>query len=1167
MTFEELKSTIEESGLFDKKFYLKTYRDARKADDTIIDHFIKVGLPKNRKPNQYFDPIWYSEYYKDVKEDAIYPFVHYVLYGSKENRKTKQNQITPIKKVETQKKVILDSVSIDLQAYLEANEDIVDAISKSLIKDAKEHFTKYGKEEVRLGKRILYKNLPYYSESEYLAQRPDVQEAIDAGNYTGTLFDHYLEFGAKELLETLSVVEVVKGTVLEPYDSWSNVNQLTPNRLKYLLSNLENVSVKPLISVVVPVYNPPLKYLQKAIDSVINQIYTNWEICIVDDCSTNTFVKPYLENLSRKYTNINIAYNKKNTHISEATNRAVEMAKGDYLVFLDQDDLLELDAFAEIVLYVNKHPNAEVIYSDDDKIDTEGKKFAPQFKPDWSPEYLLSFMYCGHLKCVKKSLYISLGGFRKGFEGSQDFDFFLRAGEKAKEVGHIPRVLYHWRVIPGSTAAGGNEKNYSFEAGINAVQETLDRQHIQAEAYQPKWAMENGAGIYAIKFPDEGKSVAIIIPTKNGYDLLKRCIDSLKKTTYKNYKIYIIDNDSDDEKTLQYLKTLKECEILKISSPESGFSYSYVNNEAVKCVKEELVLFLNNDTEVINPQWLSQMVGYLQFEGVGSVGARLLFPNDTIQHAGILHGITHGFPITSNRNAPEWDWGYLASAITSKNFTAVTAACMLTPRALFESMGGFDDIDFSVAFNDCDYGYRLYNSGYRNVLAPEALLYHYEGASRGHGDKPIEESAYIRKYGKWKDPYYNPNLALNCANYAVDAKSVVLHDIPKFRVLMVTHNLNLEGAPKSFYEMAKGLKRLGLIEPVVLSHVDGPLLKLYEEEGIEVKIIDNFNLFSLDSIEAVEAFLDRQIELISSLNVDVIYGNTIELFWAMQCAKKLDLPSIWNIRESEEPFSSYDHNPIIKQLMIESLRYPYRVVFVADATKNVYEYLNTQHNFMTIYNGFDEELAKEKTKDIDRAKAREILNVSENEVCILVLGTVCERKGQKDLVYAVQQLQDSYTDNVKVYIVGDRKTLEYSAEMHQLIAELPQHKRDKIVVVDETMDIYKYYMASDIFVCSSRVESFPKVIQEAMYYELAIITTPVYGIVEQVKDNVSALYYQPANIEELTKNLEKLLTDGKLRNKLAQNAKIALDVLPTTQEMSMAYEEVFQEAWLSGKSR
>ena len=492
---------------------------------------------------------------------------------------------------------------------------------------------------------------------------------------------------------------------------------------------------------------------------------------------------------------------------------------------------------------------------------------------------------------------------------------------------------------------------------------------------------------------------------------------------------------------------------------------------------------------------------------------------------------------------------------------------MLTPRALFESMGGFDDEDFSVAFNDCDYGYRLYNSGYRNVLAPEALLYHYEGASRGHGDKPIEESAYIRKYGKWKDPYYNPNLALNCANYAVDAKSVVLHDIPKFRVLMVTHNLNLEGAPKSFYEMAKGLKRLGLIEPVVLSHVDGPLLKLYAEEGIEVKIIDNFNLFSLDSIEAVEAFLDRQIELISSLNVDVIYGNTIELFWAMQCAKKLDLPSIWNIRESEEPFSSYDHNPIIKQLMIESLRYPYRVVFVADATKNVYEYLNTQHNFMTIYNGFDEELAKEKTKDLNRVKARDMLNVAENEVCILVLGTVCERKGQKDLVHAVQQLQDSYMDSVKVYIVGDRKTLEYSVEMHQLIAELPQHKRDKIVVVDETMDIYKYYMASDIFVCSSRVESFPKVIQEAMYYELAIITTPVYGIVEQVKDNVSALYYQPANIEELTMNLEKLLTDNELRNKLAQNAKIALDVLPTTQEMSMAYEEVFKEGWLSGKSR
>jgi len=580
-----------------------------------------------------------------------------------------------------------------------------------------------------------------------------------------------------------------------------------------------------------------------------------------------------------------------------------------------------------------------------------------------------------------------------------------------------------------------------------------------------------------------------------------------------------------------------------------------------------LLLFLNNDTEVINPKWLSQMVGYMQFQGVGSVGARLLFPDNRIQHAGILHNISHGFPMTSGRLLADWEWGYMASTVTSKNFLAVTAACMLTPKKLFEELNGFDEKDFAVAFNDCDYGYRVYKAGYRNVLAPEAKLYHYEGATRGHGDKPVEEANYIRKYGDWLDPYYNENLALNCSDYKVDSKTLILHQVPKFRLMMVTHNLNLEGAPKSFYELAKTLKRKGSIEPVIVSHTSGPLIELYEEEGIDVHIIEGFNLFNVDTQEKVESFLQKQIELIRLLNIDVVYGNTIETCWAMRCAKLLNLPCVWNIRESEEPFSSYNHNLKIKNRMLQAIEYPYKVVFVADATKEVYEPLNTQNNFMTIYNGFDEELAKKRTQNLDRESIRKELNIDANEVCILALGTVCERKGQIDLVQAIEKLDDKYVEKIKVYIVGDRKSLPYSQRMHEIIETLPLSKQKKIVVVDETMDVHKYYMASDIFVCNSRVESFPKVIQEAMYYKLAIITTPVFGIVEQVKDNVSALYYQPEDINKLTENLKKLLDNKEFKKQIAKNAKIVLDVLPTANEMGLAYEKVFQEAWLSGESR
>jgi len=1057
-------------------------------------------------------------------------------------------------------KIIKNSNIFDERYYLFTYEDIrlrdVDPIL---------HYIRYGANEGRNPSENF--NTKYYLHTYDDVKRSCINPLV-----------HYILYGNKEGRKQQENSKKQTSThqhtkqlptlhKIERYEAWQQVNQLSHNRKELLLSCLHKASYHPTLSIIIPVYNPLLTFLEQAVQSVVSQIYTQWEICIVDDRSTHSYVKSYLENLQRQYPNITCIFNDTNRHISEATNRAVSIASGEYLVFLDQDDLLTEDALAEIVLYLNKDSDIELLYSDDDKIDVNNHRFDLQFKPDWSPEYLLSFMYCGHVKCVKKSLYTELGGFRQGFEGSQDYDFFLRASEKAAGIAHIPRVLYHWRVVPGSTAAGGENKNYSFEAGIKAVEETLQRRSVKAEVYQPQWALKNGNGIYALRFPDEGKSVAIIIPTKNGYELLKQCIDSLKKTTYQNYKIYIVNNESDDSKTLNYLKSLKHGTIFNITNPNGEFSFSYINNRAVEQVTEELVLFLNNDIEVINAQWLSQMVGYLQFSGVGSVGARLIFPDNRIQHAGIIHGMTHGFPITSGRLLPDWQWGYLASTVTSKNFAAVTAACMLTPKKLFQDLGGFDDIDFSIAFNDCDYGYKLYNAGYRNVLAPEAQLYHHEGASRGHGDKPHEESAYIRKYGQWRDPYYNPNLAKNCSDYAIDSKTVLLHKIPKFRLLMVTHNLNLEGAPKSFYELAKSLKKDGEIEPVVLSHTDGPLLKLYEKEGIDIQVIEGFNLFNVNTEEQVDNFLQKQKEYIDSLHVDVIYGNTIEAAWAMKCAKLLALPCVWNIRESEVPFSSYNHNMKIKNLMIESVAYPYRVIFVADATKKVYEPLNTQHNFITIYNGFDKELADRHTEGLSQDVLRKELGIRQHELGILILGTVCERKGQIDLLMAIDMLDQRVVEKIRIFIVGDRKSLPYSQKMHEYLRQLPEEKRDRVTVIDETMDVYKYYMANDIFVCASRVESFPKVIQEAMYYHLAIITTPVFGIVEQVKDGTSALYYAPEDIQKLVQNLCLLIEDTQMRKTLANNAKAALDILPTIEEMGLAYKEVFQEAWLSGTSR
>ena len=951
---------------------------------------------------------------------------------------------------------------------------------------------------------------------------------------------------------------------LERYQAWREVNKLTTNQINVLRDNLSTISNRPKISIILPVYNPPLELLQKAVASVKNQLYDNWELCIVDDCSSEPAVKTYIENL-KKEPKIKTFFNPRNLHISLTTNQAVELASGDYLIFLDQDDLLSADALAEVALYISAHPETGILYSDNDIIDLDENHSGPQFKPDWSPEYLLSFMYFSHLVCVNKTLFYEIGGFRKEFEGSQDFDFVLRASERTAFIGHIPKILYHWRSVPGSTAAGGNEKSYSFAAGVRAVQETLDRRGIQGRAYHPEWAFRNGNGVYAIEFPDDGPGVGIIIPTRNKVDLLKRCVNSLKATTYKNFSIYLIDNDSSDPKTLEYLQASQH-KVLKISSPHGKFSFSYLNNQAVELVKEELLLFLNNDTEVINPRWLSQMVGYLQIKGVGSVGAKLFFPDQRVQHAGILHGIMHGFPTPAFKLLPRWEWGYLSSMVSSRNYSAVTAACMLTRKSLFLETGGFNEADFSVAFNDCDYGYNLLQRGFRNVVCPEAELFHFEGASREQGDEPREEAAYIRKYYSWKDPYYNPNLSQNCTDSSIDSKTVVLHPLPRFKLLIVTHNLNYEGSTKVAYELARHLKQGGNIDLTILSHRDGPMKKLYLELGLNVKIFDISPLFHITDKHLLDQEFERLRAVVESFHADVIFGNTIEAFWCIKAAKMLNKPSVWTIHESEPPFSQFDH-PFLRELARQGLNYPYKVVFVADATRKVFELLNTHHNFITIHNGFDGKQMSNQVPIMDRAHVRKQLNIEPETLNLLLLGTISTRKGQLDLVKAIELLSEDITSKMTFHIVGDRRTLKYSTILHSEIKKLPVSKQKRIRIFEETPEVYKHYLSADIFLCTSRLESFPKVIQEAMYFQLPIITTPVFGIIEQVRDNVSALFYAPGDTKYLKHQIELLFRDKELRGRLGINARISLDIMPTLDEMGSEYETIFKEAYLSGESR
>jgi len=955
--------------------------------------------------------------------------------------------------------------------------------------------------------------------------------------------------------------------LLTPYEAWLRVNRWNGKAKRDLEERLETVADKlPKISIIMPVYNPPLEFLRRAIASVTGQVYKNWELCIADDRSTDPEIHSLLETIAEENPKVKVIFRDENGNISKATNTAIEMADGEFLLFLDHDDELTPDALGEVGVYLAEHPDTDILYSDDDKIDTDGRRFSPQFKPDYSPELLLSYMYFGHLLTVRKSLCDRLGGMRHRFDGSQDYDFVLRASELTRNIAHLPLILYHWRVLPGSTAASGAAKPDSFAAAETALQETLERRGISGTVYRQNWATRSHCGIFNIRFPDEGRSVAILIPTKNSLELLKPCLESLEKTTYKNYRIIIIDNESDDPPTLEYLRETPH-RVIKLENTDGGFNFASLMNRAAAMADGDYLLFLNNDTAAISPDWLSQMVGYLQIEGVGAVGAKLIFPNQTIQHGGVIFGLHHGLAGHAFKLVSRLSSGYLWGLNVAKNYGALSAACLLTPRDLFLEMGGFDETEFAVAYNDVDYCNKLINAGFRCVYCPDAELIHREGASRGFADNPREVASFRAKYRGKVDPFYSPHLSLENEQFQIQPRRYIGNSANrKVRVLMASNALDLTGAPLHQYELAIAFLKTDTIEPIVFCLGDGILREAYEEHNIPVTVYGRHPLRNIYSLEGYETAIAQLAAELSQRPVDVMYVNTLDNFFMVDCARKMGIPCIWNIHESE-PQKFYaewldSYGPEIARRGLECFAIPYRVAFVSDASRDQYLALNGSHNFAVIHNGFNREKWREAARRRTREAARRELGVSDSEIVILSLGTVCDRKGQRDLPPALRQLSPELQQQIRVFVVGDRPG-PYSETLHADVASLPESLRSRIEIVPETSDTIQYYLAADLFVFTSRVESFPRVILEAMAAGLPIVATPVFGVKEQLQPGVNALFYQPGNIGELAIAIATLLNSPNLRDRFAAHSPHVLASLTSFDEMLSAYRQLLREAYFT----
>ncbi|MBY0515174.1 MAG: glycosyltransferase family 2 protein, partial [Gemmataceae bacterium] len=527
----------------------------------------------------------------------------------------------------------------------------------------------------------------------------------------------------------------------------------------------------PRVSVVVPVYNPPAAFLTAMIESVRAQTYANWELCLADGASTAEHVRPILEKAAASDPRIKVAFLMANGGIVGNSNAAAAHATGDFLALLDHDDTLAPFALHAVVAAVNDTPDADFLYSDEDKLDTHGERVEPNFKPDWSPETLRSRNFVCHLTVVKRSLYEAVGGFRPGFDGSQDYDLVLRATERAARIVHIPHVLYHWRMHAQSTAFAKGSKNYAFEAGKRAVAEHLTRLGIDAGVHDGPVL-----GTYQVVYHLRTQPlVSVIIPNKDQVALLSRCVESLGKSSYANVELVIVENGSQLPETHAYYRELRKQPHVRVLEWTKPFNYAAVNNFAAAQAKGELLLFLNNDTEGINPDWLEAMVKVAVQPGVGAVGAKLYYADDTIQHAGIVVGMG-GVAGHAHLFYPRQAAGYMQRLRITQNVAAVTGACLLTPRAVFERVGGFDE-GFVLAFNDVDLCLAVLKAGYRVVWTPDAELYHLESKTRGYEDTAEKQARFKREHDlfhlKWGaflragDPYYSPHFRLDRPDFAL----------------------------------------------------------------------------------------------------------------------------------------------------------------------------------------------------------------------------------------------------------------------------------------------------------------------------------------------------------------------------------------------------------------
>ncbi|TWA82764.1 glycosyl transferase family 2 [Azospirillum brasilense] len=955
--------------------------------------------------------------------------------------------------------------------------------------------------------------------------------------------EQVLELGTRKVFGT--AVNAMTGDRLQ---HWYAANAINRRSVEDAAALMEGFEWRPKISILMPHYRAKPEWLDRALESVDAQWYRNFEMCVADDGSGDPL---YLENLKRLaavYPWMKLSFCPRNGGIAAATNACADLATGDFVLLFDQDDELAPNCLFEFVKRLNAEPDLDIIYSDSDKTDTYGRRFDLTVKPDFDPDMLLAYMYLNHALMIRRSLFERVGRFRLGLDGSQDHDLALRLVEQTSRVGHIPAVLYHWRVHTGSTALSGNEKPQSFDASIRAIRDALDRRHLPyTDVVRPEWAARSGVGIYQIIWAVRAQPlVSIIIPSRNQAKLLQTCIESIeRKTTYPSYEIIIVDDRSDEPDALEFLSNTRHT-VVRVPDNGQGFNFSALINAGAAASRGGYLLLLNNDIEVLTPGWIEEMLGWAQQPGMGVVGCRLLFPGgDIVQHAGLTMRLKDGTPGHLFRGEPAYSGGYCSWARIAHGVSAVTFAAAMIPRPVFDALNGLDAEHFPVAYQDPDFCLRARAAGYRVVYTAHADLVHHESLSKPRKFKDSADR--LRFQLRWPDPdpFFNPNLVgLGEVPAPADRRVLLTSPRARVRVAALVHNLKLQGAPTSQYLTLRGLAQRHGFDIHILVVGDGPLLGIYE--GFAA---------SVTRLVPGATTRDQIVQWLTGLEPDVVYANTLEVTWFVSTALDLGYAPFWNIRESALPAAFFNGDENRQNEARRCLAEAGRLGFVAQTTTDLFRSSGMTLAPQTIiYNGVDLTTFAPLAEWAPRHARLASFGVPSDAIVIGTVGTICPRKAPHLAVRAFIEMQKAMPDQPLWFVsIGEIPPSEYSYGklLHNVIAESPAPER--ILLLPEDREIADWYRSLDIFVTASLEESFPRVVIEAMACGLPVVAAAVFGVTEQVINGYTGFATPPGDVPEMAEALRRMIVDGDWRRRLGAQGRAVAEQLYGLDMMVDAY--------------